>query len=62
MAAALDTLAAAYAEAGRFGEAIKTASQAIDLATAAGDEKLAQIIRGRVVLYRQGVPYREPSE
>jgi tetratricopeptide (TPR) repeat protein len=62
VAAALDTLAAAYAEAGRFGEAIKTASKAIDMATAAGNEKLAQKIHVRVVLYRQGVPYREPSE
>jgi hypothetical protein len=60
--ATLDTLAAAYAEAGRFDEAIKTSAQAIDAATDAGNEKLAQAIRGRVVLYRQGVPYREPSE
>ena len=62
VANALDTLAAAYAEAGRFGEATRTASNAIDAATDAGDEKLAREIRGRVELYRQGVPYREPSE
>ena len=61
-ATAIDTLAAAYAEAGRFDEAINTASQAIGAASAAGDEKLAQKIRDRVVLYRQGVPYREPSK
>ena len=61
VAPALHTLAAAYAEAGRFGEAIKTASQAIDAATAAANETLAQKIRGQVVLYRQGVPYREPN-
>jgi len=58
----LDTLAAAYAEAGRFGEAIKAALQAIDAETAEGNEKLAQKIHVRVVLYRQGVPYREASE
>ena len=62
VAAALDTLAAAYAEAGRFDEAIQTASRAIEVATAAGNEKFAQEIRGRLVLYRQSVPYRETSE
>ena len=62
VAAALDTLAAAYAEAGRSGAAIKAALKAIDAATAEGNEQLAQQIRGRAVLYRQGVPYREPSE
>ncbi len=55
----LDTLAAAYAEAGRFSEAIKTASKAIDMATTAGDKKLAREIRGRVKLYLQSIPYRE---
>ncbi len=62
VASELDALAAAYAEAGRFDEAIKTASKAIDMATAAGDKKLAREIRGRVELYLQGVPYRERKE
>ena len=44
--AILGTLAAAYAEAGRFSDAVKTAEQAIRLATAAGKSKLAdQILR-----------------
>ncbi|MCH2114721.1 MAG: tetratricopeptide repeat protein [Pirellulales bacterium] len=58
----LDTLAAAYAEAGQFDMAITTAAQAIDLATAAGDTKLAGEVRARVLLYQQGLPYREPSK
>ena len=49
-------LAVAHAEAGRFAEAIKTASEAIEAATAAGNEKLVREIRGRVALYRQGLP------
>ncbi len=61
-ASELDTLAAAYAEAGRFGEAIKTASKVIDMATAAGDKKLAREVGGRVELYLRGVPYRERKE
>jgi tetratricopeptide (TPR) repeat protein len=61
-AGALDTLAAAYAEAGRFDAAIKTAASAIDAATAAGDEKLVREFRGRAELYGQGVPYREANK
>jgi len=56
---ALYTLAGAYAKAGQFDKAIELASHAIDAASAAGNEKLAQTIRGQVVLYRQGLPYRE---
>ena len=49
----LDALAAAYAETGRFGEALRTGKQALDLARAAGDEKLARNIHSRLVLYTQ---------
>jgi Flp pilus assembly protein TadD len=59
---ALATAAAAHAKAGRFGEAIKTASKAIDAATAAGNRNLARQIRRRIESYRQGVPYQGPSE
>jgi len=44
----LDTLGAAYAESGRFGDAIKTAEQAIALARAAGKEALATSIQQRL--------------
>lgn len=55
----LDTLAAAYAAAGRFSEAITTAQQAMTLARAQGEEELAAAIRDRLTLYEAGRPYRQ---
>jgi tetratricopeptide (TPR) repeat protein len=57
----LGTLAAAYAEVGRFPEAVTTAEKAEQLATTAGSEKLAATIRQLLELYRAGKPYREPA-
>jgi superkiller protein 3 len=57
-AACLDTLAAAYAAAGRFPEALTTAEQAIQLAASAGQTALAKEIQSRCDLYRAGRPYR----
>ena len=57
--AILDTLAAAYAEAGRFSEAVETMKRAVSLASARGNTALADIIRGRIKLYQAGSPYRE---
>jgi protein O-mannosyl-transferase len=57
--AILDTLAAAYAEAGRFREAVKTAERAASLASARGDTALADAIRHRIQLYQSGAPYHE---
>ena len=54
------TLAAAYAEAGRFKEAIETAQQARDLAQAAGQPEVAEKNRQLLELYRSGQAYREP--
>jgi tetratricopeptide (TPR) repeat protein len=54
----LDTLAAAYAAAGRFPEAVTTARQAIQLAESAGQTALAKEIQSRCELYRAGRPYR----
>jgi len=54
----LDTLAVAYAAAGRFHQAIETAEKAIKLAEAAGEKKLAQEIQDRLELYKAGQPYR----
>jgi len=55
----LDTLAAAYAEAGRSSEAVATARRALSAATQAGNQTLAQEIRGRVELYQAGKAFRD---
>jgi Flp pilus assembly protein TadD len=55
----LDTLAAAYAEAGRFAEAVATAEKALGAAAAAGNETLATKIGRRLELYRRGEAFRE---
>ncbi len=57
--AALDALAAAYAEEGRFDSAINTAEEAWRLARESGLD-WADEIRERIALYRQGRPYRAP--
>lgn len=60
-AGCLDTLAAAYAAAGRFDLAITTADRAIAAAATAGDEEQVRAIEQRRELYRQGTPYRQPA-
>jgi tetratricopeptide (TPR) repeat protein len=57
--AMLDTLAAAYAEAGKFAEAASTAEKAGDRARAAGQEGLAREIQQRLELYRQQKPFHQ---
>jgi tetratricopeptide (TPR) repeat protein len=52
-AAALDTLAAAYAAAGRREEAARTAGRALARAEAGGDRQLAAQIRERLSLYAE---------
>ncbi len=56
---AVNTLAAAYAEAGRFPDAVTTAELALKLATDAGDRQSAATIRKLLGLYRAGKPCRE---
>ena len=53
---ALDTLAASYAEAGRFQQAVATAEEAIQTAEGQGNESLASAIRDRRKLYQAGKP------
>lgn len=53
------TLAAAYAEAGRFPEAVKTAERALHLALAEGNEARANSIRAQMDLYRSGQAFRD---
>jgi len=55
----LDTLAVAYASAGRFADAVKTAEKARELASASGQEKLATDIEKHLELYKLGRPYRK---
>jgi len=53
-----DTLAAAYAESGRFDEAVTAAQTALDSIKAAPN--LTAEISRRLELYRSRQPYREP--
>ena len=55
----LDTLASSYAVAGRFDEAIKTAQQALAIASSAQSDRLADQIRSKLELYRHGKPFLE---
>jgi hypothetical protein len=52
-------LAAAYAEAGRFPEAVTTAEKAVRLAEQANQPELAARNRKLLALYRAGKPARE---
>jgi len=53
------TLAAAYAEAGRFAEAIKTGQRALDLANAKANAARADSIRAQIEAYRSGAALRD---
>jgi cytochrome c-type biogenesis protein CcmH/NrfG len=57
----LDILAAAYAEAGRFDDAVEAAQKAQELAAASGQQELAQHIQERLKLYRAGRPFHGGS-
>jgi len=54
----LDTLGAAYAEAGQFPQALDSARRALGLAVAKGDNSMANAIRYRISLYEQSKPFR----
>ena len=47
----LQILARVYSEVGRFPDAVRTARQALDLATQAGDSSLAGTLRARIAYY-----------
>ena len=57
--AVLDTLAAAYAEAGRFPEAVQVAQSALGQAAVAGNTALAAALQQRLGLYQKGTAFRE---
>lgn len=54
----LDTLAAVYADAGRYQDATDVAQQAVRAALARGQDGLAQEIQARIRLYQAGQPFR----
>ena len=60
--ALLDTLAAAYASAGRFSEAVGTAQKALELAKSLKQDYLIGGIEKRLVVYKSGQPYTEPEQ
>jgi tetratricopeptide (TPR) repeat protein len=55
------TLAAAYAEDGRFSEAIQTAQRGIELATSQGNSGLAAELQANIALYQEQQPLRDQS-
>jgi tetratricopeptide (TPR) repeat protein len=55
----LDTLAAAYAEAGDFDKAVATATAGVELARRKNQAALEKEIAGRLDIYRAGKPYRQ---
>jgi len=58
----LHTLAAAYAEAGRFGDAVQTAQKALALAQAAGRPGLVEQINAELKLYLAGLPFHQEGK
>jgi serine/threonine-protein kinase len=52
----IDTLAASYAEAGKFDEAVKWEEKALSLLP---DDRYRTMYQGRLDLYKGGKPYRE---
>jgi hypothetical protein len=58
--AVLDTLAAAYASAGRFADAVRTLDRAIAISRRAGDESSLREFEERLAGYRSRRPYVEP--
>ena len=58
----LGTLAAAYAHAGRYEEAIETADKALSLARLSSNEQLTRDIQHHLELYKSGRPYRTSRE
>ncbi|MCE5310811.1 MAG: tetratricopeptide repeat protein, partial [Acidobacteriales bacterium] len=55
----LGILAAAYAEVGRFSDAVETSRRAMAQATQQKRDPLAQALKDRIALYQKGVPFRE---
>jgi tetratricopeptide (TPR) repeat protein len=54
-------LAAAYAENGRFADAVETAQRGADLASNQGNPALAAELESNIALYKSGRPLRDPT-
>jgi tetratricopeptide (TPR) repeat protein len=61
-AAILDTLSAAYAETGRFPQAMEVERQAIAVATQQGKTELAATLEAHLSRYQSSQPLREPPD
>ncbi len=57
----LRTLAASYAESGRFSEAIAAAQQSMEMAIAQNNRGLVNALESDIALYRARAPLRETS-
>ena len=55
----LSTLAAAYAEVGRFSDAINKGEEALSLARSAGNDDIATLSENLLTSFRANRPYRE---
>ncbi len=60
--AILDTLSAAYAEAGKFPQAIDTEQQAVTLARQQGNLPLTSTLNAHLARYGSNIPLREPPD
>jgi tetratricopeptide (TPR) repeat protein len=60
--AMLGTLAAAYAEAGRFTEAVETAQRALQLAETQSNTSVADALRSQLKFYQAGLPFHYPAQ
>lgn len=58
----LRILAAAYAEAGRFPEAVETAQRAYSVAIMQSDANLAEALLSEIKLYQASTPYRDLTQ
>ena len=58
----IGTLAAAYAEAGRFPEAVEMAQRARQLAAAQNNAALVDVLQMQIGLYQAGFPFRDASQ
>jgi len=60
--ALLDTLAAAYAEAGDFPQAISAAEEALNRARASGDNDAVRLSESILASLHENLPYRQEPE
>jgi Tfp pilus assembly protein PilF len=58
----IGTLAAAYAEVGRFSEAVEMAQRARQLAAAQNNAALVNVLQMQIGLYQAGSPFRDASQ